>query len=120
MKIKLKDTIVVTTGRDNGRQGVVTKMHPQDNAVVIEGLNQYKKHIKPSQGKKGDIVTISRPLDVSKVALVCPKCKQPTRVGYRFADDKKLRVCRKCNMDIDNSDKVASNKVTKKVIKTKK
>ncbi len=111
MKIKLKDTIVVTAGKDHGRQGVVSKMHPQDMTVVIEGLNQYKRHIKPSQGKKGDIVTISRPLDVSKVALVCPKCKQPTRVGYRFQNNSKLRVCRKCNMDIDVSDKVTKKKV---------
>ncbi len=100
MKIKLKDTIIVNVGKDHGRQGVVAKILPQDNTVVIEGLNQYKKHVKPSQGRKGEIVTISRPLDVSKVALVCPKCKQPTRVGYRFVEGKKLRVCRKCNTDI--------------------
>lgn len=100
MKIKLKDTIIVNVGKDHGRQGVVAKILPQDNTVVIEGLNQYKKHVKPSQGRKGEIVTISRPLDVSKVALVCPKCKQPTRVGYRMSDNKKLRVCRKCNTDI--------------------
>ena len=100
MKIKLKDTIIVNVGKDHGCQGVVAKILPQDNTVVIEGLNQYKKHVKPSQGRKGEIVTISRPLDVSKVALVCPKCKQPTRVGYRFVEGKKLRVCRKCNTDI--------------------
>ncbi|MDP1743298.1 MAG: 50S ribosomal protein L24 [Candidatus Amesbacteria bacterium] len=100
MKIKLKDTIIVNVGKDHGRQGVVAKILPQDNTVIIEGLNQYKKHVKPSQGRKGEIVTISRPLDVSKVALVCPKCKQPTRVGYRFVEGKKLRVCRKCNTDI--------------------
>ena len=88
MKIKLKDTIIVNVGKDHGRQGVVAKILPQDNTVVIEGLNQYKKHVKPSQGRKGEIVTISRPLDVSKVALVCPKCKQPTRVGYRFVEGK--------------------------------
>ena len=100
MKLKLKDTIIVNVGKDHGRQGVIAKILPQDNTVVIEGLNQYKKHVKPSQGRKGEIVTISRPLDVSKVALVCPKCKQPTRVGYRFVEGKKLRVCRKCNTDI--------------------
>lgn len=116
MKIKIKDTIIITAGKDHGRQGVVAKIQPQEGTIVIEGLNQYKRHIKPSQGKKGDIVTISRPLDVSKVALVCPKCKQPTRVGYRFQDSTKLRVCRKCNMDIDNSDKAVSKKVTKKKV----
>jgi len=116
MKIKKNDTIVVSVGKDNGRQGKVTRVFLKQTRILVEGVNQYKKHIKPTQGRPGDLVTISRPLDVSKVALICPKCKQPTRVGYRFQDGKKMRVCRKCNMDIDKSDKVTSNKVTKKKI----
>ncbi len=100
MKIKKNDTIVVSKGKDRSRQGKVTRVWLKESRVLVEGLNQYKKHIKPTQGRPGDLVTISRPLDVSKVALICPKCKQATRVGYRFQDNKKLRVCRKCNSDI--------------------
>ena len=102
MKIKKNDTIVVSKGKDRGREGKVTRVFPKASRVLIEGVNQYKKHIKPTQGRPGDLVTISRPMDISKVALICPKCKQPTRVGYRFQDAKKLRVCRKCNSDIDS------------------
>lgn len=102
MKIKKNDTIVVSKGKDRGREGKVTRVFLKLSRVLIEGVNQYKKHIKPTQGRPGDLVTISRPLDISKVALICPKCKQATRVGYRFQDAKKLRVCRKCNSDIDS------------------
>lgn len=101
MKLLKNDTIIVTAGKDNGKQAVVTKVFPKKGTVLVEGVNQYKKHVKPSQGRPGEIVTLSRPLNVSKVALICPKCKQPTRVGYRFQDDKKIRVCRKCDSDIE-------------------
>lgn len=102
MKIRKNDTIVVSKGKDRGRQGKVTRVFLKQLRVLVEGVNQYKKHIKPTQGRPGDLVTISRPLNISKVALICPKCKQLTRVGYRFQDNKKLRVCRKCNSDIDS------------------
>lgn len=108
MKIKKNDTIIISKGKDRGREGKVTRVFLKESRVLVEGINQYKKHIKPTQGRPGDLVTISRPLDISKVALICPKCKQPTRIGYRFQDAKKIRVCRKCNSDIDS------------IIKTKK
>lgn len=111
MKLHKNDIILVTTGKDNGKQAVVSKVFPKKGKILVEGINQYKKHVKPSQGRAGEIVTLSRPLDVSKVALICPKCKQPTRVGYRFQDDKKIRVCRKCDNDIE---------MTKEVIKKTK
>jgi large subunit ribosomal protein L24 len=116
MKLHKNDIILVTAGKDSGKQAVISKVFPKKGKVLLEGVNQYKKHVKPAQGRVGEIVTLSRPLDVSKVALVCPKCKQPTRVGYRFQDDKKIRVCRKCDSDIVASDKVTSKKTTKKKV----
>lgn len=104
---------MVTVGKDRGRSGVITRVWPKDEAVLVEGLNQYKKHVKPAQGRPGEILTLSRPYNVSKVAMVCPKCKQITRVGYRFHNEAKVRVCRKCDSDIDI-------KVTKTKVKTKK
>jgi large subunit ribosomal protein L24 len=102
MKIKKGDTVVVTVGRDRGKQGKVERVYANPEAVLLPGINQYKKHRK-SQGENrpGEILTLSRPLMVAKVALICPKCKQQTRVGYKFVNEKKLRVCRKCDADID-------------------
>lgn len=102
MKLRKGDTIIVTTGKDRGRQAKVEKVFLSEGKVLIPELNQYKKHRKSQgEGKPGEIVTLSRPFDVSKVALVCPKCKQQTRVGYRMLDDKKVRVCRKCDAIIE-------------------
>lgn len=101
MKLKKNDTVKVMTGKDNGRQGKVDKVFLDEGKVLIQGINQYKKHMKPQgENKPGEILTLSRPLPVANVALVCTKCKQVTRVGYRFEGAKKIRVCRKCEADI--------------------
>lgn len=101
MKIKKGDMVKVTAGKDKGRTGRVEKVIPALGAVVLPGINQYKKHVKPQgEGRSGEIVTLSRPLTMGKIALICPKCKQATRVGYKFDKGRKLRVCRKCAQDI--------------------
>lgn len=102
MKIKKGDLIQIMTGRDRTRQGRVERINLSENTILVPGLNQYKKHRKPQgENRPGEIVTLDRPINVSKVALICPKCKQPTRIGYRFVGDKKERVCRKCDSAID-------------------
>lgn len=96
MKIKKGDLIQVMAGRDRGREVQVESVLLKKGEVFLPGINQYKKHRKPMNGQPGEILTLSRPMDVSKVALVCPKCKKPTRVGYKMEKDKKVRFCRKC------------------------
>ncbi|OGD00139.1 50S ribosomal protein L24 [Candidatus Amesbacteria bacterium RIFCSPHIGHO2_01_FULL_47_34] len=102
LKIKKGDTVVVSIGKDKGRQGKVERIILKEAKVLLPGINQYKKHRKPQgESRPGEILTLDRPLPVANLALICPKCKQPTRVGYRFDGAKKLRVCRKCEQDID-------------------
>jgi large subunit ribosomal protein L24 len=102
MKLKKGDTIIVTTGKDRGRQAKIERVFLGEGKVLVPGLNQYKKHNKPQgENKPGEIVTLSRPYVTAKVALVCPKCKQQTRVGYKMLNDKKVRVCRKCDAVIE-------------------
>jgi len=103
MKLKVGDTVLITAGKDKGRSGKIKKTSPRLNKVVVSGLNIYKKHVK-SQGKEkpGGIIEFSRALPVSNVALVCPRCKKPTRVGCLFdKKDQKHRVCKKCQEFID-------------------
>lgn len=122
MKIKKGDLVQITTGRDRGRQGKVERLVLADNSVVIPGLNQYKKHRKPQgDNRPGEIVTLDRPISVAKVALVCPKCKQVTRVGYRLVGDKKERVCRKCDTAFDSikTDKPVAKKAVTSAKATK-
>lgn len=100
MKIRKGDNVQVMAGKDKGKQGKVERVWLKEEKVMVPGLNLYKKHVKKQAEKPGEIVSIPRPYAVGKVALVCPKCKQITRVGYQIISDKKTRVCRKCNASI--------------------
>lgn len=97
MKILKGDLVAIVTGKDEGKTGKVEKVLTKENKVVVEGVNQFKRHIKArTQGQKSEIVTITKPLAMANVALICPKCKEQTRVGYVVSKDSKERICRKC------------------------
>jgi large subunit ribosomal protein L24 len=103
-KIRLKkgDTVVVTTGKYKGQTGKVVATHPKENKVTVEGINIVKKSIKPTQLKpQGGIVEITKPMWVSKVALIDPSDKKPTRIGYTL--DKagnKVRVYKRSGKEV--------------------
>lgn len=103
-KIRLKkdDTVIVRTGKYKGQTGKVTAVHPTLNKVTVEGINIAKKHVKPTRTKpQGGIVELTRPIWVSKVALVDPSTKKPTRVGYKLdAKGNKTRVAKKSGKEI--------------------
>lgn len=101
MKIVKNDTILITAGKDKGKKGKVIKTIPKDRKVVVDGLNVVKKHSRPKkQGEKGQRVEVPMPLSISNVKLVCPKCEKASRVGYKLTENKKLRICKKCNQEI--------------------
>jgi len=101
MKIKKNDKVQVITGKDKGRTGKVLKVIAEEGRLAIEKVNIVKKHIKAKGKEPGGIVEIEKPIDISNVMLVCPKCKKLTRVGYKLEDDKKIRICKKCTKEID-------------------
>lgn len=102
MKFKVADTVKVVLGKDRGKTGKIIKVLPKKNAVVVKGINLYKKHLKAQgQDRPGGIIDITRPLNVAKVALVCPKCKKQTRVAYDGQGRQKVRICCKCRQPID-------------------
>jgi large subunit ribosomal protein L24 len=101
MKIKKGDKVKVIYGKDKGKEGVVEKVYQKVNKVLISGVNLYKRHIKKNEKMpQGGIIDVPRPLDVSKVMLICPKCKKPTRVGFLVDGKKKFRLCKKCQSKI--------------------
>ena len=100
MKIKIGDTVKITMGKDKGREGKVEKIFPKEGTVIVPSVNMYKKHVKGSQGQKGGIYDMPRPLNMAKLALICPSCKKPTRVGLKVVKGEKIRVCKKCNKEI--------------------
>jgi large subunit ribosomal protein L24 len=119
MKIKKGDVVQMLSGKDRGKQGRILDARPRDAKVVVENLNVVKRHQKPrpmrdasrmggTQMAPGGIVERPAAVPVANVMLVCPTCKVPTRIGYRFREDKngeqtKVRVCKRegCGQEID-------------------
>jgi len=95
MKIRKGDQVIVTTGRDKGKQGEVLRAMPKDNKVVVQGVNMVKRHTRPSQTNAGGIISKEAPIDVSNVALVDPETGKATRVGFKIVDGEKVRVAKK-------------------------
>ena len=101
-KIRKGDRIVVLTGKDKGRQGAVSKVFPKESRVLVDGLNLVQRHTRPSQGDpQGGIKNKEAALHISNVAFVDPKSGEPTRVGFRIEDGKKVRVAKKSGEVID-------------------
>jgi large subunit ribosomal protein L24 len=105
-KVKRNDTVVVLSGKDRGKQGVVRQVIPKHDRLVVEGINQVHKHQRPTQSGgtmvPGGIVVREAPLHASNVMVVCKECGRPTRSGVRVRPDGvKVRVCKRCGADID-------------------
>jgi large subunit ribosomal protein L24 len=97
MKLKKGDEVKITIGKDKGKTGKITETFPKENKILIAGLNVYKRHVKPQgQNKPGGIIDISKPLSSGNIALICPKCKKPSRVGFKIEGSVKSRICKKC------------------------
>ena len=117
MRIKKGDLVQVLAGKDRGKQGRVLDARPRDRSVIVENINIAKRHTKPRPVRDstrmgganiipGGIIEKAVPLDVSNVMLVCPTCRQPTRVGVKVKEVKgetvRVRICKRdgCGQEI--------------------
>jgi large subunit ribosomal protein L24 len=118
MKIKKGDTVKILYGKDSGKKGSVVAVDLKNNRVVVEGVNVFKKHVKgDGRTKTSEIITIVKPLDVSKVMLICPVCGKATRVELKRENGKVVRICKKCGKDVNAT---VEKKETVKKTTTKK
>ena len=103
-KIRLKkgDTVVVRTGKYKGQTGKVVATHPSENKVTVEGINIVKKHVKPNKAyPQGGIIEMTKPIWVSKVAIVDPSTKKASRIGFTVdKDGNKTRVFKSSGKEI--------------------
>jgi large subunit ribosomal protein L24 len=103
-KIRLKkgDTVVVRSGKYKGKTGKITAVHPTENKVTVEGINVVKKHQKPNrEHPQGGIIDLTKPMWVSKVAIVDPTSKKATRIGFSTdKDGKKIRIAKASGKEI--------------------
>ncbi|MGH2521548.1 MAG: 50S ribosomal protein L24, partial [Anaerolineales bacterium] len=101
------DTVEIIAGKDHGKRGEVLRVMPNENRVVVQGLNVRKKHQRAQPNRAGgrqlapEILQFEAPLNASNVMLVCPKCGELTRVGYLRAEGQPVRICRKCKDRMD-------------------
>ncbi len=103
LKIKKGDKIVVTTGKDKGKQGDVIEVLASKNKVRVAGINIAKRHRAASMQGAAGIIDIEQPIHVSNVAIVDPKTSKATKVGYKLLKDgKKVRFARSSGEVIDN------------------
>ena len=102
LKIRKGDRVRVLTGKDRGKEGNVMRALPRDGKVIVDGVNVARKSQRPTRStQQGGIIDKDMPLPVSNVAVVCPACGRPTRVGFKLdPSGTKVRVCKKCGGEI--------------------
>lgn len=96
MFLKTGDKVRVIAGKDKGKEGTVTSVLADKDRVVVEGVNIAKKHQKPNnQYPQGGVIEVEAPIHVSNVQLLDPSTNEPTRVGFKLEDGKKVRFAKK-------------------------
>ncbi len=104
IRIKKDDKVKILAGKDKGKIGKVLQVAPKTSRAVVENINVVKVHQRPSQSNpQGGIVEKPMPVDASNLILLCSKCVKPTRISVQHLDSgKRVRVCKKCNEQIDS------------------
>jgi large subunit ribosomal protein L24 len=117
MKVKKGDTVLIISGKDRGKKGKILEAFSKERKILVEGVNLLKKHQRPKKsGEKGQIIQLPKPINVSNVKLICPKCGKATRVGHKLfkgpgsssasakasatENKRKYRVCKKCGEEV--------------------
>ena len=101
MKFKKGDNVKVIKGKDKGKIGKIEKVLPKENKVLVANVNLFKRHMKArSQNQPSEIVTLTKPIALSSVSFICPKCKKESRIGYKVEKGVKSRVCKKCESEV--------------------
>jgi large subunit ribosomal protein L24 len=107
MKLKTGDKVIVLSGKDRGKKGTITRVIPEKNRVLVEGVNVVKKHqragqqVQGRQVRQGGIIDREMPINASNVAVVSTGDGKPTRIGYRIDDDGiKHRICKRTGSEL--------------------
>jgi large subunit ribosomal protein L24 len=106
MHVRKGDTVLVLTGKDNGKRGRIIEALPRQERVIVEDVNLVTKHqkprsLQPTARQQAGRVQMPAPLHVSNVQLVCPNCNRPTRIAHREVEGRSTRVCKHCGELVD-------------------
>lgn len=100
LKLKKGDQVKVLLGKNSQNTGVIEKIFAKTGKAIVSGVNIYKKHQKAQIGKKAGIFEVAKPVPISALALICPQCGKPTRIGFKKTSTGKFRLCKKCGAQI--------------------
>lgn len=117
MKFRKNDSVIVTSGGDRGKTGLISKILPKVGKVIVEGVNKKIRHIKGRDGQPGQKAEFFAPIHISNVSIVDPKTKKPSKIGYKVEGKEKIRIARKSGEVIQKTAqaaKKAPQKTTKK------
>lgn len=102
MKFKKGDNVIIISGKDKNKKAKILKIIPKEGRIIVDGINIKKKHQRPKkQGEKGRRLEISAPFNASKAMIICSSCSKPTRAGYKLIDKNKIRICKKCQAELN-------------------
>jgi len=103
-KIRKQDLVLVTAGKDKNKTGKVLSVLKKSDKAVVEGVNIFKKHQKPSKKyPQGGIIDVTVPVNISNLMVVCQSCNKPSRVKFKNTGKDKRRICGKCGEVINAS-----------------
>lgn len=94
LRLRKGDLVIVISGDDKGKRGRIERVVPERQAVVVEGVNRIKKHVKSMPERPGGILEVNAPIAASKVMLIDPQTNKGTRVRYQTVDGTKCRVAK--------------------------
>jgi ribosomal protein L24, bacterial/organelle len=99
-KLKKGDEVIVLTGKDKGKKGKIIKMIPTSSKAIVSEINKVKKHKKPDNNDAGGIIEKEMPIHISNLALFDPTLNKPIKIGYKFENDKKIRISKVSGKEI--------------------
>jgi len=100
------DLVVVTAGKDKGKQGKILKVLPEKNRVIVERINFRKEFVRADRSRnvQGGIMEKEAPLHASNVMVFCSECGQPVRIKAKVLEDgSRIRVCAKCELVLEKA-----------------
>lgn len=106
MKLKKNDNVMIIAGKDKGKTGVIERVFPTEDRMVVKGIALAKKHVKPSKkNPSGGIIDINLKIQASNAMIVCPSCGKASRITYNVTDKGKIRLCTRCKQSVEGGTK---------------
>ena len=91
-KLKKGDEVIVLTGKDKGKTGKIVKVLPKKMKAIVSEINKVKKNNKPDNNQPGGIIEKEMPIHISNLSFYDPELKKGSKIGYKFNDNKKIRI----------------------------